>query len=91
MFVLLEQNNQLKIMATYEINVSLNGKHLFATHERSLQFSDKTIELTKLFYIKFPESEGYKLTISHYKTIGHTMSVDNNTDIVADIKSIDED
>lgn len=48
----------------YEINVALNGTHLFATHERSIT---NVFELKKILPIlieKFPESEGYTILIS---------------------------
>jgi hypothetical protein len=54
----------------YEINIAKNGVHFFATAERSL--TSKSI--AKLAYeklkIAFPESEGYKITISHWKSVG---------------------
>ncbi|MHA2403849.1 MAG: hypothetical protein ACXADH_12715 [Candidatus Kariarchaeaceae archaeon] len=54
----------------YEINVSKNGVHFFATAERSLTAKS----IAKLAYDKlkeaFPESEGYKLTISRWETVG---------------------
>lgn len=48
----------------YEINVSLNGKHLFATAERSITNRNEMEEMYKLFQQKFPESEGYMLDIT---------------------------
>lgn len=54
----------------YEINVSLKGKHLFATHERSLQNKDDLLKVAKLFKEKFPEEEGYQLTATFYREEG---------------------
>lgn len=54
----------------YEINVALNGKHLFATHERSLQ-GKLLIDALDVFHLvaeKFPESEGYTVTMTEWKT-----------------------
>jgi len=45
-----------------EFNISLNGKHLFATHERSCRDSDKANTLKEILVVKFPESEGYKVS-----------------------------
>ena len=45
----------------YEINVSLNGRHLFATAERSITDKSKLKQVLEVFKEKFPESEGYKL------------------------------
>lgn len=46
----------------FEINVSLNGHHLFATHERSISNINTLSCVLKIFKEKFPESEGYKIT-----------------------------
>ena len=54
----------------YEINVSLNGKHLFATHERSLRGEYDFRKVVELFKEKFPEEEGYQLTATFYREEG---------------------
>jgi len=46
----------------YEINISLNGHHFFATHERSLTTHSSFIHTLKILKNKFPESEGYEVT-----------------------------
>ena len=54
----------------YEINVSLNGKHLFATAERSIS---NRWELDKVYHIfkeKFPESEGYEMSVTMWDKRG---------------------
>lgn len=51
-------------MDYYEINVSLNGKHLFATAERSITNKSQMEEVYKLFEQKFPKSEGYILDVT---------------------------
>ncbi len=48
----------------YEINVSLNGNHLFATHERSLNDIRKLRHVLALFQEKFPPSEGFQVLVS---------------------------
>ena len=48
----------------YEINVSLNGRHFFATHERSITNSSELMKVFKVFVEKFPESEGYKISVT---------------------------
>lgn len=48
----------------YEINVSLNGKHFFATHERSITNSSALMKVFKVFVEKFPESDGYKISVT---------------------------
>lgn len=54
----------------YEINVSLNGKHLFATAERSITNATKMEDVYNLFLEKFPEKEGYKLDVTRWENIG---------------------
>lgn len=60
----------------YEINVSHNGKHLFATAERSLT----TLGEAKRVYDKikkvFPESEGFKLTVTKWQMVGEAVDLD---------------
>lgn len=47
----------------YEINVSLNGKHFFATHERSIRTTWELTKVLNVFKEKFPPEEGYKITV----------------------------
>lgn len=54
----------------YEINVSKNGRHYFATHERSLTDYEKAKEVFADICRCFPESEGFCVSISKYETIG---------------------
>jgi len=51
----------------YDINISKNGKHLFASHERSLQSEDEFLTVLAVLIKKFPDSEGYEITA--YRTI----------------------
>jgi len=59
-------------MSHFEINVSKDGKHLFATHERSLTVGDKrkTRELYDKLVESFPKNEGYEITIRYWETVG---------------------
>lgn len=54
----------------YEICVSLNGRHLFATAERSITDIHKAETVYKLFKEKFPETDGYKITVSKWDKVG---------------------
>ena len=54
----------------YEINVSLNGKHLFATAERSITSKSQMEEVYELFQQKFPKSEGYTLDVTLWEKRG---------------------
>lgn len=54
----------MDIASWYEINVSKNGKHLFATAKRSIT---NKWDLERVFPIikrKFPEDEGYKISVT---------------------------
>ena len=54
----------------YEINVSLNGQHFFATDKRSITNKKALERVYKVFYEKFPHEEGYELLVSQYETVG---------------------
>ena len=54
----------------YEINVALNGKHLFATAERSITTDWELDKVYSLFKEKFPESEGYELSVTMWEKTG---------------------
>lgn len=58
----------------YEINVALNGSHLFATAERSITTTTQLKKVYRLFKEKFPESEGYTLSVTEYSLVGHPIS-----------------
>ena len=61
-------------MSQYEINVSRNGKHFFATHERSFGLSKKhTREVYDKLVEAFPANEGYKIEISYWQTTGESV------------------
>ena len=61
----------------YEINVSLNGQHFFATAERSIHSETKMEEMYKLFTEKFPENEGYKIDVTKWERIGKPIILKN--------------
>lgn len=61
----------------YEINVSLNGKHLFATAERSITGEWKLREVYKILKEKFPVEEGYKIDITRWDKVGKHINVEN--------------
>jgi hypothetical protein len=65
------------IQSHYEINVSLNGRHLFATAERSCVTQDDLNKVLDIFVAKFPKSEGYKISYSHIKCEGRSKEVRN--------------
>lgn len=61
----------------YEINVTLNGRHFFATAERSITDQTTFMNMFYVFKEKFPESEGYHITATRIETIGHNIPVEN--------------
>lgn len=62
----------------YEINVSKDGKHFFATHERSLGLSKShTREVYDKLVEAFPKNEGYEISINYWEKAGHTVKPKN--------------
>jgi hypothetical protein len=59
----------------YEINVSLNGYHYFATHERSVQTERQMKEMVHTFKKKFPKSEGYEITCTRWENQGTPIDI----------------
>ena len=60
----------------YEINVSLNGKHLFATAERSIVNTMQLQKVYGLFKEKFPEEDGYKISVTEWNKIGKEVGME---------------
>lgn len=58
----------------YEICVSLNGKHLFATAERSARTRSDAQKLFHYIREAFPAVRGFKLTITHWKGEGQYLT-----------------
>jgi hypothetical protein len=54
----------------YEINVSLNGRHLFATHERSCRSIEEVKRVLEEITKRFPKEEGFAITIHRYDNSG---------------------
>jgi hypothetical protein len=60
----------------YEINVSLNGRHFFATAKRSITSQSDLKKVYPVIKAKFPEEEGFTIMVSEHPE----MSVYLNTD-----------
>lgn len=58
----------------YEINVSLNGQHFFATHPRSVTTERECARLYVEFERAFPAREGYRLSVSTSETTWSAVS-----------------
>lgn len=61
----------------YEINVALNGKHFFATHERSIGTEWELKRVLEVFVKKFPKEEGYEIRISHWEKRGKELRIED--------------
>lgn len=59
----------------FEINVSKDGLHYFATHERSITTLPKLEEVVKDFSEKFPETEGYSIIVTKQQVVGEGIPV----------------
>lgn len=57
----------------YEINVAKNGRHYFATAERSLTDEQTAHKVFEEFEKKFPETEGYSLRMTYYQNVGKVL------------------
>lgn len=51
----------------YEINVIKDGRHFFATHERSIHNKARLGTLVAIFRERFPESEGYEISVTKWE------------------------
>lgn len=54
----------------FEINVSKDGRHLFATAPRSLTTRKEYEAALELLKEKFPEAEGYSVTATYWEHRG---------------------
>lgn len=62
----------------YEINVTLNGKHFFATAERSITNRWDLNNKLKIFIDKFPKEEGFEISVTKWEKVGVTVNIDYN-------------
>jgi hypothetical protein len=58
----------------YELNVSLNGRHHFATAPRSVTDEDGAKRLYDEFIVKFPADEGYRVDVTKLETTGERLT-----------------
>ena len=54
----------------YEINVSLNGAHFFATAKRSITNEYQLERVYNIFKEKFPKEDGYAITVTKWEKVG---------------------
>ena len=68
---------------SFELNVSHGGVHLFATAARSGRDSTRFFQAARELVARFPESEGFKISISKATTRSHTLTMDELTEDMA--------
>lgn len=54
----------------YRINVSKNGRYLFATEQGGIIWEFDAKKIVELFKEKFPENEGYKIDVIKWESRG---------------------
>lgn len=58
----------------YEINVSKDGKHYFATDKRSIHTIKEAVEIRDRLRAAMPEEEGFRYTITQWQKTGVEIS-----------------
>jgi hypothetical protein len=61
----------------YEINISKNGQHLFATAERSAQSPFALKRILEDILPKFPKEEGYEIRVTEWNNV-KTVSIEED-------------
>ena len=59
----------------FEINVSLNGRHFFATAERSIRDRATLEKVLDVFRECFTAENGYKITVTKWEKRGTTVEI----------------
>lgn len=54
----------------YEINVAKNGKHFFATAERSITTSLELADVYSALSKAFTKDDGYTMSVTQWKSVG---------------------
>lgn len=63
----------------YEINVSKNGQHYFATADRSIGHDVKKCNtLYDQLKKAFPEDEGYELSVTNWSRVGQPYDIEED-------------
>ena len=66
---------------SYEINISKNGKHYFATAERSLTALGGATKLYNELKEFYPESQGFKISLTKWETKGKEIKIDGTPEL----------
>ena len=67
------------MVSYYRINVAKDGVYLFATEQRQLTSRLRAKEVFDILKEKFPESEGYKVTCTHWEGVGREVDFNINS------------
>ena len=60
----------------YDVNIALNGRHYIATAPRSITSKDDLKKKLPVLKEKFPESEGYSISVSRVEEVGYHINID---------------
>ena len=60
----------------YEINVSLNGRHFFATAPRSITTYAELKKVLPIIIEKFPATEGYEIMLTQEHQSGTILNIE---------------
>ena len=59
----------------YTINVSLDGRHLFATSDHSLSDFESALFTYRRIVERFKVVEGYTVEVSRYENVGQDLTI----------------
>ena len=59
----------------YEVNVSLNGRHFFATAERSITDRATLEKVLDVFHECFTAENGYEISVTRWEKVGHVVEI----------------
>lgn len=59
----------------YEINVTFEGQHFFATSERSITSLSRLVMVASVLRYKFPESQGFNISLTRWENTGKTLEL----------------
>ena len=65
----------------YEINISKNGKHHFATAERSLTSLGEATKLFNELKEFYPDSQGFKISLTKWETKGKEIKINGTAEL----------
>jgi hypothetical protein len=73
----------------FEFNVSLHGKHLFATHPRSAHNSKEASGIRDMLLTKFPKSEGFDVSVSMAPARSYGIAISSDFEVEANRLYVD--